>query len=136
MKRFGVAGLLLVAIALFSKAFAYPTLNNFLTLQPVTAGINVNDGYSGAVITNLGATGALTLNLQRAIKGLHIIVTLSAAQDVNINPQNDDQILVLTNAAGDAISSNATIGDTVELVALDDTKWLPIRTVGTWADVN
>jgi hypothetical protein len=42
----------------------------------------------------------------------------------------------LTNAAGDAISSNATIGDTVELVALDDTKWLPIRTVGTWADVN
>jgi hypothetical protein len=136
MKRLGIAGLLLAVSVLLSQALAYPTLNSFLTLWPLTGGGNLNDAYSGALITNLGATGAQTLNLPQAISGLHITVSLAVAQDVNINPDNFDQILVLTNEAGDEITSNATIGDTVELVAIDDSKWLPIRTVGTWSNAN
>jgi hypothetical protein len=136
MKRLGIAGLLLSVSVLLSQALAYPTLNSFLTLWLLPGGGNLNDAYSGALITNLGATGAQTLNLPRAISGLHITVSLAVAQDVNINPDNFDQILVLTNEAGDEITSNATIGDTVELVAIDDSKWLPIRTVGTWSNAN
>jgi hypothetical protein len=78
MKRLSLAVLFLVALVLISKAFAYPILNSFLTLWPLTAGGNLNDVYSGGLITNLGATGAQTLNLQRAIPGLHITVSLAA----------------------------------------------------------
>jgi hypothetical protein len=136
MKKLGMAGLLLAVSVLLSQALAYPTLNSFLTVWHIPGGGNLNDAYSGGLITNLGATGAQTMNLPRAISGLHITVSLAVAQDVDLNPENEDQILVLTNEAGDAITSNSTIGDTVELVALDDAKWLPIRTVGTWTNAN
>jgi hypothetical protein len=138
MKRFGIAGVLLVAVVLFSKAFAYPTLNSFLTVWnlPLTGNVNLNDVYSGGLISNLGATDAQTLTLPRATPGLHITVSLAVAEDVDIDPQTGDQILVLTDEAGDAITSSETIGDTVELVALDDTNWLPIRIVRTWTNAN
>ena len=136
MKRVGLAGLLLCVLLLVSKLFAYPTINSFLTVEALPSGGTLNDVYSGVVITNIGATGAQTVNLPRAIKGLQIIYSLAVAQDVDIDPQTGDKILGLTDMPGDKISSDAVIRTTVELVALDDTNWLPIRTQGTWTDAN
>ena len=55
---------------------------------------------------------------------------------MNINPDNADQILTLTNAAGDAISSDALQGSRITLGAVDRTNWVVTNTSGTWSDVN
>jgi hypothetical protein len=111
-------------------------LNSFLTVYPFSSGQTLTELHSGRIVTNLGAISLLTLNLPPALEGLNFVVSLSAAQQVDVNPQTGDQIIGLTDNAGDAIRSGSTIGTTVELVALDSTKWLPIRTIGTWTDVN
>jgi hypothetical protein len=67
---------------------------------------------------------------------MHFTFVLSAAVDVNINPDDADVILVLTNAAGDAISSDAAQGSRIELVAIDGTNWIALESAGTWSDVN
>jgi hypothetical protein len=110
-------------------------LNSFVTVYAVTTGETLTEVHSGRIVTNNGATGALTLNLPAAAKGLHFIFSLAAAQSIVVDPQGTDQILVLTDMAGDEITSDTSIGTTVELVAVDDSKWLPIRKIGTWQDL-
>jgi hypothetical protein len=61
---------------------------------------------------------------------------LTAGQDVDINPADSTQILALTNATGDSISSAATIGNAIELVALSATTWGAFAASGTWTDAN
>jgi hypothetical protein len=136
MKRLALGGLLFCIVVLVTKVFAYPTLNSFLTVYPFSTGQTLTELHSGRIVTNLGAMSLLTVNLPPALEGLHFVVSLSAAQQVDVNPQTGDQIIGLTDNAGDAIRSGSTIGTTVELVALDSTKWLAIRTIGTWTDVN
>jgi hypothetical protein len=93
------------------------------------------DDVRGQIYTNTGAAGQ-TFNLPAAVAGMHFTVVLSAAVDVNINPDDADVILVLTNAAGDAISSDAAQGSRIELVAIDGTNWIALESAGTWSDVN
>lgn len=88
------------------------------------------------VICNTGDAGAQVITLPDAVAGMRVTVVLTAAQDVDINPQTADQILALTNAAGDAISSAATIGNFITLVAVDGTNWVAVGASGTWTDVN
>lgn len=100
-----------------------------------TATISSNELYGGT-LTNTGASGAVVLTLPAPAVGMHFRVWLTAAQDVDINPANGTQILSLTNATGDAISSAATIGNSIELVALSTTTWAAFATSGTWTDAN
>ncbi|MFH0809380.1 MAG: hypothetical protein V2A77_02745 [Pseudomonadota bacterium] len=89
----------------------------------------------GTAITNAGAGGAMVYNLPAAVAGLQYTFVVMAAQNMDINPDAADQILVLTNAVGDAIRS-ATAGNTVTLLAVDATNWVVVGEKGTWADVN
>ena len=138
MKRFGLAGLLLCVVVLWSQVLAHSTINNFVTVFLDTNGGGLTGDFSGRVITNPAATGTQTFNLPPAVTGMHFIFALSAAQEIVANPDDNDQILGFSGVGtGDAIkSSPSTVGTTVELVAIDDTKWLPIRQVGTWIDAN
>jgi hypothetical protein len=135
MKRLGLAGFLLCALFLISKVFAHPTLNNFVTVFADTDGETLTGDYSGLIITNTSATGAQTFTLPDAVVGMHFFFSVAAAQSMVVDPQNEDQILSLTDAAGDEITSDTSIGTTVELVAIDGSKWLPIRRTGTWQDL-
>ena len=90
----------------------------------------------GGVTTNTGASGGITITLPDAQIGMAIIVVLTVAQDVDIDVQAGEQILVLTDAAGDAISSDSTIGSSVTLIAISATQWMPVGQNGTWTDVN
>lgn len=90
----------------------------------------------GGVIVNTGAVGAAVYTLPAPVVGMHFRVYLTVAQDVDINPANGTQILALTNATGDAISSAATIGNCIELVALSTTTWAAFAVSGNWTDVN
>ena len=138
MKRLALAGLLLCVGLLITRVFAHPAQNSYVNVLIDTNGETLTNDHSGRIITNTGATGGQTFNLPPAVKGLHFIFSLSAAQNIDVNPQNDDKILGLglSTSPGDAIRSNTTVGTTVELVAIDSTNWLPISVVGTWTDVN
>jgi hypothetical protein len=78
----------------------------------------------------------VVLSLPAPAVGMHFRVYLTVAQDVDINPLDGTQILALTNATGDAISSAATIGNCIELVALSTTTWAAFAISGTWSDAN
>lgn len=113
--------------------------NNIETLnvyaKTATATLSRKEVYGG-VITNTGASGAIVLSLPAPVVGMHFRVYLTVAQDVDINPADSTQILAVTNATGDAISSAATIGNAIELVALSSTTWGAFAVSGTFTDVN
>lgn len=103
--------------------------------QAATATLTADQLY-GSTIINTGASGAVVYTLPAPQVGMRFRVYLTAAQDVDINPADSTQILALTNATGDAISSAATIGNAIELVALSSTTWGAFAVSGTWSDVN
>lgn len=105
---------------------------NFASGSSLTQG----GGESGFLLTNAGSSGATTITLPDAYAGLSYTIALAAAQDVNIDVQTGDKILVLTDSTGDQISSDATLGSYIELVAIDSTNWLPLDRSGTWSDAN
>lgn len=90
----------------------------------------------GGIITNAGDDDANIYTLPEAAIGFQITFILQVAQDIDVNPDDNDQILVETNAIGDAISSDAVIGSLIKLIATTDSTWMPINTVGTWTDVD
>lgn len=94
------------------------------------------DQLYGSQFVNTGASGSIVLTLPAPARGMRFRVYLTAAQDVDINPADGTQILALTNATGDAISSAATVGNAIELVALSATTWGAYAASGTWTDVN
>jgi len=66
----------------------------------------------------------------------HFVVT--AAQNVDVNPDDGDQIIGLTNAAGDAVRC-AAIGGTLSLLVVDNTNIAAFASYcpgGAWADIN
>ena len=88
------------------------------------------------IITNAGASGDIVLSLPAAAAGYEVTVIVSDAHDIDINPDDSDQILVLTDSAGDALSSDATVGSYIHLIAIDATNWIVLDRQGTWTDVN
>jgi hypothetical protein len=90
---------------------------------------------SGTWYSNLGATGAITFTLPTAAAGYNVCFYVAAAQTVTIDPASTNQILALTNAAGDRIS-NGTQGGAVCLLGLSSTQWGAVSVSGTWADAN
>jgi hypothetical protein len=90
----------------------------------------------GGFITNTGAVGAAVYSLPAPVVGMDCTFVLLVAQDVDINPADGTQILTLTNATGDAISSAAAIGNFVRLRAVSTTQWIVIESSGTWSDAN
>lgn len=127
------------------RTIALPDRNGTVVLETrsVTAKtqadtpFSVTTAYAGQVLTNSGASGALVFNLPEASTwiGRQITFVVLAAQNLDVNPDDGDQILGLTNAAGDAIR-NAVAGGTVTLAAVDAANIVVSSSYGTWSDVN
>jgi hypothetical protein len=134
MKRLGLAGLLLCVVVLVGKLFAHPALNNFVVVFADTDGGGLTGDFSGWVITNPADTDGQTFNLPPAAAGMHFIFALSAGEQIVVNPHDEDQFIGVagTPATGEAIESDEVVGTLLEIVAIDSSKWLAIRRVGTW----
>ena len=130
-----------VTIDVTSDGDAYTDYSDPVSAEVVISDHTTNGSVSartcrGGYATNTGAGGAITLNLPAVEKGMLLTFVLTVAQDVDLNPDDADQILVETNAAGDAISSDATQGSYIRLLGISATQWIPVGTGGTWTDVN
>lgn len=110
-----------------------PPANTYVVTATSTL---TSDQLWNSTIVNTGASGAVVLTLPAPIPGQRVFVFLTDAQDVDINPADGTQILVMTNAAGDAVSSAATAGNSLTLVAISTTAWVQQSSSGVWTDVN
>jgi len=127
------------------RTITLPNLSGTLVLDvaPITAKtegdspVTLTTSSSGGVYTNKDASGGLVYNLPTATSmlGKKVTFVVLAGQNLDINPDNTDTILGLTNSAGDAIRSSA-IGDTITLLAVDTNSWTAIGVYGTWSDIG
>jgi len=83
---------------------------------------------TGAVVIKLPKSSASLINCS-----LHF-VTMNAS-NFDINPDDADRILILTDVTGDAIR-NATLGNNITLKAVSATQWVQTSGVGTYTDIN
>lgn len=81
--------------------------------------------------------GAVQMELPEAstVLGCELTFVTLNATNFDVNPDTGDQILTLTNAAGDAIR-NATVGNSVRIQAVSASQWAQISVNGTWSDIN
>lgn len=104
----------------------YTTTGTAKTLTAANSG--------GAWFVSSSSDDPVTFNLPAAEKGLmftFIDNDATAAADLTIDPATGDKINNQTagvsyNATGDAF------GETVTLLAIDDTNWIVVSKVGTW----
>lgn len=89
----------------------------------------------GKTFKNSAAAVVTLPAIPAALVGCKITFIVAHASNYDVNPNGTEQILTLTNAAGDAIR-NATIGGSVTLMASAVGLWTPLATVGTWTDIN
>ena len=92
---------------------------------------------TGIIQTNSGATGGGIWNLPEAstVIGSSFTFVVVAAQNLDINPDDADQMLGFTDAVGDAMRSN-TVGNVFRLVAVDSSSWVVFGGYGSWSDVD
>lgn len=111
------------------SAVASPTAFVAATATTITAAQCGTTFYNtGAVVMKLPKSSASLLNCV-----IHF-VTMNAS-NFDINPDDADRILILTDVTGDAIR-NATIGNNISLKAVSATQWTQISGVGTYTDIN
>lgn len=81
--------------------------------------------------------GAVQMELPEAssVLGCRLTFVTGDASNFDINPDDADQILVETDAAGDAIR-NATLGNSITLEAISASQWAVISVQGTYTDAN
>lgn len=91
-----------------------------------------------SIHTNSGASGGVVIDLPEASTAIgccYTFVTVTA-QNFDINPDDADTILVLTDSTADSIR-NATAGNSVTLCAIDSTNWVTKGAEqGTWTDID
>jgi hypothetical protein len=110
-------------------------LYGFLQNQIAATATTITAAQCGSTFYN---TGAVVINLPAgaaSLLGCRLTFITLNATNFDINPGNSDQILVLTDAAGDAIR-NATLGNAITLQYAATNKWVDIAHIGTWADIN
>lgn len=97
--------------------------------------VTLTAAQSGSVIYDTTST-ASTITLPTAAAGLDFTV-LNVSGTTHVDPGSGDQILRLTNAAGDKITT-ASAGATIRLIAADATNWFAIGDVDAseWTDGN
>ena len=88
---------------------------------------------SGKVFTNEGATSQVTMTLPSAAAGVEFTFVVQDNDGITITASSGDTIRVagsVSIAGGTAAST--TIGDTLSLLAINNTEWVAVSSHGTW----
>lgn len=118
-----------------NKLLVFVTGQGALEPQVVATATTITSAQCGSTFIN---SGAVVINLPKSGAGLigcKLTFITANASNFDVNPNDADQILVQTNALGDAIR-NATLGNSITIQAISATQWAPIAVVGTWTDID
>lgn len=109
-------------------------LSGFLQKRVAATATTITAAQCGSTFYN---SGAVQMELPEAstVLGCRLTFITANASNFDVNPDNADQILVQTNAAGDA-TRNATLGNSITIEAISASEWAPVAVVGTWSDIN
>jgi len=102
--------------------------------QVAATATTITSAQCGSTFYNSGAV-EIQLPEASANLGCRLTFITADASNFDINPTDPNQILVETDATGDAIR-NATLGNSIMLEAITPDSWAPVSTIGTWADIN
>lgn len=110
------------------------SLYGFLQNQVAATATTITAAECGSTFIN---SGAVQMELPEAstVLGCRLTFITGNASNFDVNPDDADQILVLTNAAGDAIR-NATLGNSVTIEAISASQWAQVSAIGTWTDID
>jgi hypothetical protein len=100
---------------------------------PATTTRSVLSTESGATFTNEGASAEVPFNLPTAVAGLRYRFIIQDADGIQVNAAAGDTIRVAGSVSATAgLVEATTIGNVVELVAINATEWMAIDVIGTW----
>lgn len=110
------------------------SLSGFISKVVAATATTITASQCGSTFQN---SGAVQMELPEAsvVIGCRLTFITANASNFDLNPDNGDQILVQTNAAGDA-TRNATLGNSITLQAISASQWAPVSVQGTWSDIN
>lgn len=108
----------------------------YRTRRDRTTGETIVRERENYTYTNEGASAVVTLVLPPAVQNnFRLRFVVAEAFELRVDPNGTDQIIGLTDAAGDRVSSS-TVGDTLSLLSSSDGKWYVEGSRGTWSDIN
>jgi hypothetical protein len=111
------------------------SISGFLQNMVAATATTITAAQCGGTFYNSGAV-AINLPEASAVIGCRLTFITANASNFDVNPDDADQILILTNAAGDSIR-NATLGNSVVLQAISASQWAPVaKEQGTYTDIN
>jgi hypothetical protein len=111
-------------------------LSGYKQAQVAATATTITSAQCGSTFIN--ASGAVEMELPEAstVLGCRLTFIVGSTNALTIDPDAADQILLLTNAAGDAIAADAA-GESVVLEAISATQWAPVGAEkGSWTDAN
>lgn len=112
------------------------SVSGFLKKRVAATATTITAAQCGSTFYN---SGAVQMELPEAstVLGCQLTFIVANAANFDVNPDNADQILVLTNAAGDMIRS-ATLGQSITLEALSASEWVQVAAGAgaAWADAD
>jgi hypothetical protein len=114
------------------------TLKGLYVISPHVTSSNIAESEClSEIVTNTGAGSNITLGLPPATTtGKSVVVVLTVAHAITIDPDGTDQIIDMTDAPGDKITSDAVVGTKVALVCIGAGQWMSFGSKGTWTDAN
>ena len=137
--RLAIVILLFVSWGFLAGAGLYSTRSHGTKIVSKTTNYTLKEKECGRyglkyIFNNDGASGTVTLTLVAATvnsdgEGLAVHFSVVDAYTLNINPNGTDQILYLTDSAGDSIEANSA-GSFVTLVCEADGYWTPKGRLG------
>jgi len=109
-------------------------LSGFRQKQVAATATTITAAQCGSTFINTGAV-QMELPEASAVLGCRLTFITGNAANFDVNPDDADIIVLLANAAGDAIR-NATVGNSVTIEAISASQWAQVSTIGTWSDIN
>ena len=113
-------------------------LGSSVTLATAAATVTYDQAtYSGgAIVSNVGATGAVTFSLPPATVGMRVTAIVKSAFELRLDPSGTQTIALPTTgvqgAAGKYLTGN-TVGASVSLICIVAGTWDHVRGAnGTW----
>ena len=110
-------------------------LYGYLQNQVAATATTITAAQCGSTFIN---SGAIEMELPEAstVLGCRLTFIVGNASAFTIDPDAADQIILLTNAAGDSLAADA-IGESVTIEAISASVWAPVGAEkGTWTDSN
>lgn len=114
-----------------SPTFAKASAGRFVEAK--TADYPITTAQKRYVFTNEGAAAQVVFTLPAAVAGYEFLFYVQESQNLRIQAAAGDKIYLAAIATvGGGYAENATVGSSIQLIAVNATDWVTFASQGTW----